>query len=349
MVDESTTLREAASNPGRCKIVWQKFPITVEPIIFVIFFLFSLTDAVGTNVLISRTCTVVYDYSPAECIGKLQPDIEGLVQSYTTQITMIRLILESVLSGVISMFVGFWSDLNGRKPFIVIPIAGFALHYICWFIFINSPSISPMWVLVPTLCSSLAGGVASTFICVFCYITDITHESNRAFRMAAVYSTLTLGVISGYLTSSFVYNTYGHSAIMIIFSIACGCSCAALLYAVILLPESKHPVEGAFGSFFNFTNIKETFVTVFKPRPQKKTLITLMEAVIIVIAVTIINGEMAFKYYALRKSFNWALEEYNLYSGILAGVSGNLILFFLKIFILTRENCDRFIMMLNCC
>ncbi|CAH1406932.1 unnamed protein product [Nezara viridula] len=318
--DESPTLREICY-PGRCKIIWKKFPITVEPIIFVIFFLYSLTDAVGTNVLISKTCTIVYNFSSSDCVGKLEPDVEGLVQSYTTQITMIKLILESVVSGVISMFVGFWSDVNGRKPFIVIPTAGFALYYISWFIFINLPYVSPMWVLLPSLCSSLAGGVASIFICVFCYVTDITNENNRAFRMAAVYSTLTLGIISGYLTSSFVYNTYGHSAIIIIYSIATGASFLALLYATILLPESKQPVEGVSASFFNFVNLKETLVTVFMPRPQKKTLLTLMEAFIIVISTTIINGEMAFKYYALRKSFSWVLEDYNLYSGVLAGVS----------------------------
>ncbi|XP_024217429.1 probable peptidoglycan muropeptide transporter SLC46 [Halyomorpha halys] len=317
---EAHSIQETCRS-GRCKNYWNKFPITVEPIIFAIFFLYSLTDAVSTNVLITKTCTVVYNFSEAECIGKLEPEVEGMVQSYTTQITMIKIILESVVSGLISMFVGFWSDINGRKPFIIIPTAGFALYYISWFIFINLPYVSPLWVLVPSMCSSLAGGVASIFICVFCYVTDITHENNRAFRMAAVYSTLTLGVISGYLTSSYVYECYGHSAIMIIFSVASGSSIIALLYATILLPESKQPAQDASGSFFNLKNLKETCITVFMPRPQKRTLITLMEALIIVIGTTIFNGEIAFKYYALRKSFGWGLEQYNLYSGTLAGVS----------------------------
>lgn len=79
--------------------------------------------------MISKTCTVIFNYSAAECVGKLDPVIEGRVQSYTTQITMIRLIIESVFSGVMSMFVGFWSDLNGRKPFIVIPTAGKLFNY----------------------------------------------------------------------------------------------------------------------------------------------------------------------------------------------------------------------------
>lgn len=42
MTDQSPTLQEVR-NPERCKFTWKKFPLTVEPIIFVIFFLFSLT------------------------------------------------------------------------------------------------------------------------------------------------------------------------------------------------------------------------------------------------------------------------------------------------------------------
>lgn len=131
----------------------KRLPITIEPVLFLVFFAFSIggeiefeiyinilrflslnarlflfcfsfSDGVSTNILISRVCSVIYHLPDNKCFGTLDPDVEELVQPYTTKISMLRSIVEALISGVLAMFIGSWSDRNGRKPFIVFPVAG---------------------------------------------------------------------------------------------------------------------------------------------------------------------------------------------------------------------------------
>lgn len=321
MAEESQSFPPISSPiEPRCSI-FKRIPITIEPILFLVFFSFSISDGVSTNVLLSRTCTVVFNLPPETCNGKLNPDVEELVQPYTTKITMYRSIVEAIIAGTLGMFVGPWSDSNGRKPFLVLPTAGYTLSYIAWFMLTHLPSAHPLWFVLPSVFYTLSGGLICIFTSIFCYMTDITNEKNRPFRMAVISSTVSVGIIAGYLSSTYIAKLFPDSAASILFSIAISSSFIALLYGVFVIPESLTIKEGPVRSLFDITSVKEMIVAVFTVRPKMGRARLLLAIAVIGIGILILQGDFAYRYYALRKSFLWTLEHYNLYSAVISAIS----------------------------
>lgn len=320
MSEESQSFPAISSPVEPRRSFFSKIPITIEPVLFLVFFSFSVCDGISTNVLLSRTCTVVFDLPPETCNGQLNPHVEEIVQPYTTKITMYKSLVEAVISGVLAMLVGPWSDSNGRKPFIVLPVAGYTLYYIAWFILIHIPSAHPLWFLLPSIFFTLSGGLICIFTCIFCYITDITNEKNRAFRMAVVSSTISGGIIGGYLSSTYIAKLFPGSASSVLFSVGIASSFIALLYTVTVLPESL-AVKESQRSFFNVSSVKEMVQTVFIERPKKGRARLLLAIIVVGIGILILQGDSSYRYYALRKSFLWSLEHYNIYSAVYSAIS----------------------------
>lgn len=86
-----------------------------------------------------RTCIHIKDYKEAECKVFLSAEntslaehIEDDVQKYTTFISTVQTVLQSVVPAILSFYLGPWSDSYGRKPLLVWPLLGrvcFILKY----------------------------------------------------------------------------------------------------------------------------------------------------------------------------------------------------------------------------
>jgi len=95
----------------------------------VIHILSLVLDSVLIDLFLKRTCEVQLEYNETICnaVGKDSPEghlVEKLVQPVAAEYMMWKMILESVVPAVMSLFLGTWSDTNGRKPVIVCPLIG---------------------------------------------------------------------------------------------------------------------------------------------------------------------------------------------------------------------------------
>lgn len=136
------------------------------------------------------------------------------VETYATRIFMSRAILENIIPAFISFFIGPWSDKYGRKPILLstflgkctvhtctlytgrnkshnpslialFPFSGYFLVYfsIAMISFLSSyRAVSPWYYLLAFIPISVLGGTCALITSIFCYITDVSTQENRAFR-----------------------------------------------------------------------------------------------------------------------------------------------------------------------
>ena len=90
--------------------------------------LFSLfgfiTEIVITNTFETRICMIEFGLNKENCTGSFNASTEKIVQPFVAKISMVKSMIECVVPAILSFFVGPWSDKNGRKPFLLLPLAG---------------------------------------------------------------------------------------------------------------------------------------------------------------------------------------------------------------------------------
>ena len=100
--------------------------VSLEPIIFLQAIAWGLVPVIQQNLIIGKVCHDL-GYSEDVCNDIDSPDNEQeetAVQTRASQINMYISILESVPCSVVTLFIGPWSDNNGRKPVMIIPLIG---------------------------------------------------------------------------------------------------------------------------------------------------------------------------------------------------------------------------------
>ena len=106
--------------------------VSLEPIIFLQAIAWGLVPVIQQNLIIGKVCHDL-GYSEDICNDIDSPDNEQeetAVQTRASQINMYISILESVPCSVVTLFIGPWSDSNGRKPVMIIPLIGTMLKNI---------------------------------------------------------------------------------------------------------------------------------------------------------------------------------------------------------------------------
>ena len=102
--------------------------LSLEPIIFLQTFTWGLGSVIQQNLIIAKVCKDL-GYSPEICDDINNHDAEDdAVQTRASQINMYMSILGSLPCMLVALFIGPWSDKNGRKPVMIIPMIGVAQY-----------------------------------------------------------------------------------------------------------------------------------------------------------------------------------------------------------------------------
>ena len=85
------------------------------------------------NLVIDLACYNNLNYSAAICTNLSAHQKEQIeVQKLVATMTMYQSILSSIPGIIVCLFIGPWSDTNGRKPAILIPMVGLTLGFVVW-------------------------------------------------------------------------------------------------------------------------------------------------------------------------------------------------------------------------
>lgn len=112
-------------------------------------------------------------------------EIETTVQRYASNILIARQLIETVLPGILSLFIGPWSDRFGRKPVILSTFIGYFFIYLMLTVIAYTSTlvpVNPWWYFMAFLPIAFTGGYCALLTGLFCYVADVASQANRAMR-----------------------------------------------------------------------------------------------------------------------------------------------------------------------
>ncbi|KAK9877562.1 hypothetical protein WA026_018666 [Henosepilachna vigintioctopunctata] len=298
------------------------FKTHVEIPVFFILLSMSIQGPVFTNLLIYRTCYINLGYNESECalLGSDDKDdytqkLEDIVEPYANVISLVLTFVPGIICAILALFIGAWSDRFGRKPVMVLTMAGQTISFGIVILFCILSNISSWYLVATCIPIILCGGFAAAFTCYLSYITDITDENSRGVRMGIFEVVISIGMLLGMVSSSFILNLVGYVGIFIV---AAGFHSLGLLYIIFVLEESvaTRETEGMLKAFFEFEQIKQITATTFKRRPNNRRSIILLCVTISSLFLLAVMSEGGCIYLFLRLKFGWSLRKYTIFSSV---------------------------------
>ena len=100
-------------------------------------------------------------------------NVSDYVQNEATNIEVVDGILSALPAVIFSLFVGAWSDSNGRKAVLIVPFIGNILSYLFYIANYYFFDMNPLHLLWGS-----AGGITGGYVCLniglYGYVSDIT-------------------------------------------------------------------------------------------------------------------------------------------------------------------------------
>ncbi|XP_055609407.1 tetracycline resistance protein, class C-like [Uranotaenia lowii] len=343
-MDEGETSTHLDSFPNAPNADQNKFEkkyrfFILEPAILLLFYAWNVSSAVFTNQVVYQTCTVTLGFNETDCLQlgtenetvEIQ-ELEREVQPYTANILMARSLIDSIIPALCSMFIGPWSDKYGRKPILLSTFIGSFLTYssVAVICFLSTRfTINPWYYTLAFIPASLSGGNCALITGVFCYITDVTSEKNRAVKMGVLEASIFIGLLLGVLSSSYILRWFNAT---IVFVTAAVCVLLGILYIAFYIEESIRPNEldnstSKIREIFRFELVSDLFHTCFKPRPNFDRVIIWLVITALGASIFALEGTGTVYFLFLRERFDWTVKEYSFYDStlIVFMVAGNFI------------------------
>lgn len=165
-------------------------------------------------------------------IGLIFPILPRLLEDVThaTDIAPyvgVMLALYAAMQFIFSPIIGVMSDRFGRRPVLLLSLAGAAVDYVLM-------AFAPqLWMLV--IGRAIAGLTSANMATATAYITDITPESQRAQRFGLFHAMFGVGFIIGPVLGGFLGDIWVRAP----FIVAAGLNGLNFLLALLVLPESR--------------------------------------------------------------------------------------------------------------
>ncbi|XP_026816758.1 proton-coupled folate transporter-like [Rhopalosiphum maidis] len=288
-----------------------KFRLTLEPIMMLLLLGVNVSMMVQTNLIEERVClhSDLGKNKSVNCYNMTAAEQE-IVQPAVADLQMIKNLIETLVPCVTALFLGPWSDINGRLPLFLAAISGIVVSNCMYCVFSTIPSLPPVMFLLCSIPVAISGGGGALFIASFCYIVDITDFKTRAFRLGVLQTFISLGSIIGSILSPMLNSKSSTYA----FALSAMSTIAGLLYTSLFLKETVIIKKGINTKLFNLSLVKNMWETVVKKRFGYLRCIIILSAVVLTFNIAIVLGEDSLMYLYLQKQFSWTLENYTLFN-----------------------------------
>lgn len=322
----------------RREIAWN---FRLQPAIFIVFFGWNLSAAIIPSQLLKETC-LFKGYNKTDCMNPVMNnvtlEIEEEIQPLVAKIIMTISLMNGIVPGVLSLFLGPWTDKFGRKKVICAGYLGHALALagFCLLSLVSEVTAVNPWIYVlPYLPVVLTGGWPTMIISTLCYVTDLTNNSNRSTRLAITEMAINLGILSGMASCSFVLQ-FGHP--VAVFLVSTISTLLAAIYTMFFVEESvKEPNRASscdqIRELVSVKAVKGMIITCFRKRAMRERAIIWCLMLIMVFTVSSTNASHSVYYLFVREKFRWSLKEASLFDSLtlLISILGSMLaLTFLK-------------------
>ena len=219
------------------------------------------------NLYLYKVCLVNFhlnetDCNPQNSASVLDVDSVDKIQRHVSDINTYADLIENIPNVVFVLFLGPWSDKNGRKVPMMAPLVGHLLSvglYMANFYFKSWPA---EYILLASIPLGLCGGTATLFMALnrseivlarqdiailkliifFCcsYIADITSTESRTWRFSLLYGSILISHPAAHFSSIYIYTSGGYFAI---FGTSFGLGLLTLLYIIFCITDSRSQMD----------------------------------------------------------------------------------------------------------
>lgn len=285
-----------------------KWKIIMEPALIGAMVAINLSQT-SLQILYLRTaCMVDLNIAPEICdkgVGEEFRSAEAASQTVVSQVNVSRSFVGALISTIILLFVGPWSDCSGRrKPIIILPLAGMCVMTTCIIFLSIFPGFNAMQTLYAVqIPMSLGGNFGLMLAGAFSHIGDVCHATGRdvtrtmGTHRAAMQIAHVMGAVSGPL----LYRQLGFHGV---FPIALFLQFSSLIFVIVYVKDVNVNTANKV-SVINWRLPFLAIKSLVRVREDyRRTIIFLMLLVGLSDKLLLSTEVMlAFMYY--RKKFNW--------------------------------------------
>lgn len=218
--------------------------VSVEPVVFLYFVTVFLSNNLSTSLLLYKACnpsgeTIRQVGSMFKC------DNEINARHVVLPINGLKALVLQLVSVVLTMIVGTWSDRHGRRrrPLIILAIVGQLLTDAVSLNCVIRGSMSPqLTAAMQTAASSFTGGWMLLFNGVNSYVAETTSEEWRTVKFGVVNGMASFGVIIGLLVYGYLFFNMGF---VIAYSVAIVLGFVGLALTFVLIEDPTPDAAGA--------------------------------------------------------------------------------------------------------
>lgn len=203
------------------KLCHLKSSITVEPILAGTIIPSMLSRLAIQNLNLDKACRVKKMYGDLICDALIDKTgnhtyEEGEIQKVISAIEVWKSVIQTAIPMLLVIFMGAWSDRTGnRKVCILLPLFGELLVCISNIVsvfFFYEISVE-LTMFFEAFFQAITGGYVMIYLGVFSYISDITTQESRTFRVGLVNLCMTAGIPVGTALSGVLLKWWGYYGI----------------------------------------------------------------------------------------------------------------------------------------
>ncbi|TRY72725.1 hypothetical protein TCAL_00269 [Tigriopus californicus] len=307
--------------------------ITVEPAALLLTICTGVYVLVSSELYISKVCKVNLALGEDVCDNIQDHNEEQvLVQKYVSKLKIYNRVLQSIPSLLFTVLAGPWSDVYGRKTFLISSMFGFVFNNAVFLV--NAYffyELKAEWLLLECL-QDWTGGGTLFFLTVYAYIADITDPSTRTKRMAFVSGLWPVGGNIGKALGGLIKHHLGF-----IYNFAFGMLLAvvAMLYIILFVKETIKPntLQGNKASnnpkqarersqslgakislLLSIDNVKKGSSALTRLRKHNARVYIILLLLVFQFMSFTHSANGTNGYLFLRRSLGWTLEDYTRYS-----------------------------------
>lgn len=231
---------------------------------------------------------------------------------------MYQSILLSIPAIIVSLFLGPWSDRNGRKPLMVVPMVGTIVSQLIYVANTYFYHWSAYYILLTGL-GCIFGGFTAFLIGIYSYVSDVSGNRSRTSRIALLDLFVFLGFPVGTYLSAPIFKYSGYYGV---FGSAIAMTFGSMLYTMLMIKDTRGPYsdQGAGQSFevcnaFSIFNVIEVFRVCFKRRENHGRAIILLLIAAMLFNVSTLSSS-SILYLFTRLKFNWSEQEFTIWMSL---------------------------------
>ncbi|KAF9406990.1 hypothetical protein HW555_012828 [Spodoptera exigua] len=327
---ENEEIKETKTSPSQETDDPQKYRLILEPALVGAMIAINLGQTSLQNFYLQTACTVDLGVDLEVC---LKGDMEAESQVVVSGVNVSRSFIGSLISTIILLFVGPWSDCSGRrKPLLILPLIGMSVMTTGVILMLIFPGASTVQVLYAVqLPISLGGNFGLLLAAAFSHIGDLCFATGRdvtrtmGTHRAAVQIAHVLGAVGGPL----LYRTFGFFGV---FPLVLFLQVSSLIYVIVAVKDVNVNRDNK----VSVCNWKLPFNAVYclvKPREGRKRTIIFLMLVVTLGDRMLLSAEVLIAYMYYRYKFHWSdvmFGSYLAYKNIVSFIGTLLILSILK-------------------